>query len=89
MNLACFSLRVDFAPSLSLGAAKGLRIFGGKTTRASASASALKQFCRPHFVAPAFGGAPRGFPKMLSVLWLKSTFARNHARFIFRGFLVF
>jgi hypothetical protein len=49
------------------------RIFGGKTTRASVSTSALKQFCRACFVAC----APQAFPQMLKLLWLKTPFVRT------------
>jgi len=64
--------QVAFAPPMA-GPAKFSRIFGVKTTRASASASALKQFCHPALTLK----ISAGFPKILELLCLKTPFARS------------
>jgi hypothetical protein len=75
MNLSIFSLKVDFALT---GTPKVFRELGSCATRPSAyqPGPGFKHARCPN--ASAFG-----FPRSLKLLWLKSTFARNIARFIY------
>jgi hypothetical protein len=75
MNLPVYSLRVDFA----LWAAKGLRFLGGCRTRTFRSSKK----CSNSF---AVLGQWASMPSFTQLLWLKSTFARKSARFIYQHF---
>jgi hypothetical protein len=80
MNLPSFLAQGRFSPpsagrqrSFVFSAAAELAAF---VLSNAAQTSSPSQYCR---------FAPLGFPKILKPLWLKSTFARNNARFIQDG----
>ena len=84
MSLSSFSLKSLLATlCFYIGHTNDLSHFGGKTTRASVSASALKQFYRPCFVVPPTAGLHRDTLNTQAPL-AKNSIHSNLARDILR-----